>query len=54
MFQGSSKFFWKFCKPASLNKINFDNKIILSEKEKVVCKIEEIATHFKKYLRKNY
>ena len=43
----SSKKFWKFCKPFFSNKTNnFDDKIILVEKGKVVSKNEEIVTHF--------
>ena len=46
----SSKNFWKFCKPFFSNKTNnFDDKIILVEKEEVVSKNEEIATDFNYY-----
>ena len=46
----SSKKFWEFCKRFFSNKTNnFDDKIILVEKGEVVCKDEEIATHFNNY-----
>ena len=46
----SSKNFWKFCNPFFLNKTpNFDDKIILVEKEELVSKNEEIATHLNNY-----
>ena len=46
----SSKHFWKFCKPFFSNETNnFDNIIIVVEKEKVVSKNEEIVTHFDNY-----
>ena len=46
----SSKHFSKFCKPFFSNKTNnFDNIIILVEKEEVVSKNEEIATYFNNY-----
>ena len=46
----SSKHFSKFCKPFFSNKTNnFDNIIILVEKEEVVSKNEEIATDFNYY-----
>lgn len=42
----SSKNFWKFCKLffAKKKKTNFDDKITLMEKIKVVCKNDEIAS----------
>ena len=47
----SSKKFWKFYKPFFSNKTNnFDDKIILVEKEEVVSKNEEIATDFNYYV----
>ena len=47
----SSKNFWKFCKLFLSNKTNnFDDKIILVEKEEVVSKNEEIATDFNYYV----
>ena len=46
----SSKNFWKLCKLFLSNKTNnFDDKIILVEKEEVVSKNEEIATDFNYY-----
>ena len=46
----SSKIFWKFYKPFFLNKAtNFDYKIILAGKGKVVTRNEEIATRFNYY-----
>ena len=46
----SSKIFWKFYKPFFSNKTtNFDDKIILAEKGKVVSRNEEIATRFNYY-----
>ena len=42
--------FLKFCKSFFSNKTtNFDDKIILLEKEEVVSKNEEIETHFNNY-----
>lgn len=41
----SSKNFWKFCKLLFVKKTkNFDDKITLMEKIKVVCKNDEIAS----------
>ena len=48
--RASSKDFWKFCKTFFSNKTtNFDGKIILVEKEEVVSKNMEIATHLNNY-----
>ena len=46
----SSNYFQKFCKPFfSIKTGNFDEKLILVEKEELVPKTEERATHFNDY-----